>query len=184
LRAPLLLLIDFQKAFTEIARDLARNNTDAEHHAARLLAHWRARRWPLLHVRHDSMDSHSRFRAGASGNAFMDFAVPQDNEPIIAKAVNSAFIGTDLAGRIDALGRPRIVMTGATTDHCVSTTARMAGNLGYDTVLVTDAMFTFDRVAHNGALIRAEDIHQAHLASLAGEFAALSTAEAILRANG
>lgn len=179
--ASVLLLIDFQKAFEEIALSVPRNNPDAEKNAARLLGHWRQRSWPIVHVAHDSRESGSLFRPGMPGNAFMDFAQPRGNEPVIRKSVNSAFIGTGLVSRLEALGRPRIVIAGITTDHCVSTTARMAGNLGFDAVLAADAIFTFDRAASDGRTIPAEDVHRVNLASLADEFAAVTTADAILR---
>lgn len=178
--APVLLLIDFQKAFEDIALSLPRNNPDAEKNAARLLRHWRERGWPVLHVAHDSTESGSLFRPDLPGNAFMDFAEPRENEPVIRKAVNSAFIGTDLASRLDALGRPRIVIAGISTDHCVSTTARMAGNLGFEAVLAADAIFTFQRTAPGGRVISAEDVHQVNLASLADEFAGVTTTAAVL----
>lgn len=178
--APVLVLIDFQKAFEEIAAATPRNNPRAEANAARLLARWRADGRPVLHVRHDSAEPGSRFRPGAPGNAFMDFARPRDGEPVVAKTVNSALIGTDLAARLDALGRPPLVVCGATTDHCVSTTVRMAGNLGHAVTLAGDASFTFDRRAADGTPIAAATVHAVHLASLDGEFARVATTDAVL----
>jgi nicotinamidase-related amidase len=181
--APLLLLIDFQKAFDAIAAATPRNNPEAEARAARLLAHWRAKGWPVIHVRHDSTEAGSPLRPGAPGNAFMDFAEPQPGETVLAKCVNSAFIGTDLDARLKALGPPPLVLAGISTDHCVSTTVRMAGNLGYAVTLAGDAAFTFDRRAPSGRIIPADAVHEAHLASLSDEFATVASVADILRAN-
>lgn len=179
---PVLLLIDFQEAFREIAATLPRNEPGAEDRAALLLADWRERGLPVIHVRHDSVEPGSRFRPGADGHPFQPFARPLPGEAVVAKSVNSAFIGTDLQARLDALGQPPLVVCGATTDHCVSTTVRMAGNLGFAVTLAADACFTFDRVAPGGAVIPAAALHAAHLASLDGEFARVRTTESILSA--
>jgi hypothetical protein len=59
---------------------------------------------------------------------------------------------------------------------------RMAGNLGFPTVLIGDACATFPKRAVSGGLIDAQVIHDAHLASLDGEFAqVLTTAQALRR---
>ncbi|HUE66478.1 MAG TPA: hypothetical protein VMO78_19070 [Rhizomicrobium sp.] len=53
-----------------------RNNPEAEHNVARLLAHWRAKRWPLIHVRHDSTEANSHYRPGQALHAFRPQALP------------------------------------------------------------------------------------------------------------
>src|SRR6185437_634441 len=118
----------------------------------------------------------SSFLPGGSGYAVKDEARERAGEPVIVKRVNSAFIGTDLEQKLRAEGIDAVVICGATINHCVETTTRMAGNLGFDTRLVRDATWTFDRVGPDGETHSAEDIHAMTLANLNGEFARIVTA--------
>jgi len=93
-------------------------------------------------------------------------ALPQPGEPVYAKSVNSAFIGTTLEDDLRSRGLDSLVLVGLTTDHCVSTSVRMAANLGFAVTVVADATATFDRVSYDGASFDAEQMHQAALASL------------------
>jgi len=174
-----LLLIDIQQGFDD-PRLGSRNNPIAEQNISRLLDAWRAASRPIIHVQHMSTEPTSPFRPGQSGNALKDFARPLSGEPLVQKTVNSAFIGTDLEARLRAAGSPALLVVGLTTDHCVSTTIRMAGNLGFKVFVVADATATFDRRGYDGRVILAEELHQCALASLHGEFATVvETAEVL-----
>ena len=110
-----------------------------------------------------------------------DEIVPQEGEPVIVKNVNSAFIGTDLKEQLDQRGINHLVIVGLTTNHCISTTTRMAGNFGYDVQLISDATATFDRIGINGQRFDAETIHQTALASLNEEFARVISTQELLK---
>lgn len=178
---PTLLLIDIQKGFDEHARwGGSRNNPQAEANAERLLIQWRAQGWPVVHVRHDSVAPNSNLAVGQIGNEFKDEVKPISGEPIFSKSVNSAFIGTGLQTYLEERKTRSLVIVGLTTDHCVSTTTRMAGNLGFETYLVADATATFDKIGFDGQRYPAELVHQTALASLHSEFATVLTTEQVL----
>jgi nicotinamidase-related amidase len=114
------------------------------------------------------------------GNAFKPEAAPVEGEPVFQKTVNSAFIGTELEAHLRREGIDDLVIVGLTTDHCISTSVRMAGNLGFDVVVVEDATATHDRTGPDGIHYSAEQMHRLALASLHGEFARVRTTEDVL----
>lgn len=122
----------------------------------------------------------SPLRSGTPGHAIKEIVAPQRDEPVIQKSVNSAFIGTDLEERLRRGNIGTIVVTGLTTDHCVGTTARMAGNLGFDTYVASDATATFDRDGPDEKRYKAEDVQAINLASLHREFATIVDTEDLL----
>ena len=175
---PALLLIDIQKGFDDVEYwGGQRNNLNAENNAAELLELWRANGLPIFHIKHCSTNPASLLYETNTGNEFKDIVKPAPGEPEIKKNVNSAFIGTDLKFRLDKAKISKLVIVGLTTDHCVSTTARMAGNLGFDTYLVSDATATFNKTGVDGQAFSAELIHETALASLNEEFATVVTTE-------
>ena len=178
-----LLLIDVQQGLDD-PRLGARNNPDAEQRIADLLAAWRASGRPVIHVQHSSLEPHSTLREDAPGHAFKVEALPMGDEPVFRKHVNSAFIGTDLEAHLRAHDIETLVVVGITTDHCVSSTARMAGNLGFTVTVVEDATATFERRGPDGTHYSADLMHRVALASLHGEIATIRSARDILAAAG
>jgi len=176
-----LLIIDVQQGFDD-ARWGRRNNPQAEENITALLAAWRESGRPVFHTQHMSLTPGSPLASGAPGNQIKAIVEPRNGEPVIFKNVNSAFIGTDLEQQLRAAGIEQVVVTGLTTDHCVSTTARMAGNFGFDVLFVADATATFERIGPNGKHYTADVIHDVHLASLNGEFATVVTTSDLLEA--
>lgn len=165
-----LLLIDVQQGLDDPGWG-ERNNPGAEGNIADLLAAWRAARRPVVHIQHMSVRASSPLRPGLPGNAFKPEAAPLPGEPIFQKTVNSAFMGTGLEAHLRANGIGAVVIAGLTTDHCISSSARMAANLGFETIVVADATATHERTGPDGEHLTAEQMHRAALASLHGEFA-------------
>jgi nicotinamidase-related amidase len=164
-----LLPIDMQMGFDD-AGSPSRWNRDLDANGLTLLAAWRAARRPIIHVRHDSVQPGSTLAAGQPGNRHRPGFEPQGDEPLITKSVNSAFIGTDLDLRLRRLEAKHVVVFGLVTDMCVSTTIRMGANLGWNMILVPDACDCFALPDGKGGTIPADQIHAAHVATLAYEF--------------
>ncbi|WP_294963134.1 cysteine hydrolase family protein [uncultured Flavobacterium sp.] len=177
---PALILIDIQKGFHDVGYwGGDRNNVTAEEKAGELLEIWRDKKLPIFHIQHCSSNPNSILNETSAGNEFQDVVKPLEGEIIIKKNVNSAFIGTNLKELLDTAEITNLVIVGLTTDHCVSTTTRMAGNFGYNVYLVSDATATFNKKGINGEEFSAELIHQTALASLNGEFAQVVNSEFI-----
>lgn len=177
-----LISIDVQQAFNDPGWG-RRNNPDAEQKIAALLAAWRAGGRPIFHVQHRSASPTGLFRPGTPGYLHKPEGQPCADEPVIVKSVNSSFIGTDLEARLRTAGIDVLVIMGLTTDHCVSTTTRMAGNFGFETYLVANATATFARTGPDGRHYTAEQMHDTALASLHGEFATVVWSEEVLAAS-
>jgi nicotinamidase-related amidase len=158
-----------------------RNNLDAEANMARLLAKWRSENRPVIHVQHMSKRADSPLRPGHPGNEIKDEVKPLDGEPLIRKQTNSAFVGTDLEQQLRQRDIDTVVVVGLTTPHCVSTTTRMASDLGFRTYIVSDATASHPAVGHDGRLYTASEIHDTSLTALQGEFATVVETDALLR---
>lgn len=176
-----LLLIDVQRGFDQFDYwGGQRNNPHAEQRISDVLSHWRQQNLAVIHVKHNSLQPDSPLRPGKKENQFKSEAMPRINEVLITKQQNSAFIGTQLEAYLKQQDIQTLVICGFITDHCVSTTARMGANLGFDICIVEDATVTFDRT-YRGKLYKAEDIHHYHLLSLEQEFAAVLSAKEVIK---
>jgi len=174
---PALIVIDVQQGFAEQdAAGRKRNNPDALDRIVDLLNAFRARGLPIFHIRHASTEPESVFRPERTGFQVIPAARELPGEPVIVKNVNSAFIGTGLEARLREAGHHTLIICGATTNHCVETSTRMAGNLGFDAWLVRDATWTYDRTGPDGDHHTAAEIHAMTLSNLSGEFATIVTA--------
>jgi len=172
-----LLIIDVQQGLASPSLG-QRNNPQAECNMAGLLAAWRERGLPIVHIQHCSTEPNSPLRPELPGNRFKDEVQPLPGEPVFRKTVNSAFIGTDLEQYLCDSNISQLVIIGLTTDHCVSASTRMASDLGFEVTLISDATAAFERIGYDGLHYSGDEIHRVNLVSLDGEFCRVrSTAE-------
>lgn len=183
---PALILIDFQTGFDAPSMG-PRNNRAAETRAAALLSAWRQIGAPVMHVRHLSQEPGSPLAEAVGGADLKPEVAALSGEPVFDKTVNNAFQDTGLEAHLRGLGMRELVICGLTTPHCVSTSVRVAANLGFSVTLAHDACAAFAANADVSWLDgaeppRPEEIHAAAVSHLHGEFARATTTDAILAA--
>ncbi|KAI9376487.1 Isochorismatase-like protein [Aspergillus egyptiacus] len=165
----------------------------------------------IIHVLHSSTSPTSPLHAAANNGTNIQpleivAPAPDGSEPVFWKNVNSAFVGTTLESFLRGHGIRQLVVAGMSTDHCVSSTVRMAADLGVldryrgnGKRAVVHADGTQEAVeVEKGRIVvvrdataawakgrfRAETVHAVNLASLDGEFADILDAEEVLEELG
>lgn len=164
-----LIIVDVQQGFDNSAFWGPRNTPKAEQNIARLVATWQGSGRPIVMVQHDSVTPHSPLHPANPGNALKPFLRDVDPALSIRKTVNSSFYSTpDLHAWLEEAGISQLVICGIQTNMCVETTARMAGNLGYDTIVALDACHTFDLAGPGGTVLSADELTRATATNLHG----------------
>jgi nicotinamidase-related amidase len=177
-----LIVIDAQEGIKEeLHWGGNRNNPNAEQNIAGLLQQWRQFKWPVVIVQHCSISATSPLRSSHPGNQLMGFVNLQPHEKLIRKSTANAFINTDLEQYIKQEKISSLIITGFVTNNSVEATARMAGDLGFETIVVADATACFDKLAMDGIKYTSDVVHQLSLANLKDEYASIKTTEEILR---
>jgi nicotinamidase-related amidase len=169
---PTLLLMDYQEAVCRTDGAIGRSGSGAEvarrgvlSAAARTLAAFRDRSWPVVFVRvafddeFTNMTSASpRFRAMRKRRMMMDSdpetaicseVAPRPGETVITKGCVNPFVGTRLAQRLISLETRELVLGGVATNHVVESTARLAADMGYDVVVLEDLCAGFTSELHD-----------------------------------
>jgi nicotinamidase-related amidase len=177
---PALIIVDMQKGMANPA--LPRNNREAERNIEQLLKAWREAGATVVHVRHISRTPGSLFWPGQPGVEFQEALAPLPSEHVVEKNVPDAFTNSGLERWLHARGITQLIIVGVSTNNSVEATARTAGNLGFQTQVVADGTFAFDKIDYAGKKRSAEEFHAMALANLDGEYATVVDTQRILEA--
>ncbi len=177
----LLLIIDSQKGIDDAEYwGGNRNNLDAEKNIALMLDLFRKSGFPVIHVQHCSNNSHSPLRPDQIGHAFKETNEPKEEELVVQKTETNAFVNTNLTDAILALHIDSIVITGFITNNSVEATARMSGNLGFNTIVISDATATFNKIGLHGEVYDSALVHAISLANLNEEYASIVSTQSLI----
>jgi len=164
-----LVVIDMQQGFLDASWGPTINHPGCESNVDRLIGAWTQRGWPIVIVRHDSMNPDSPLHPAHPGNQLVDSVAAVRADLLVTKSVNSAFYGEpDLEQWLRSSGIGAIVLCGIQTNMCVETTARMGGNLGFGVTVALDATRTFDLAGPDGQVLSAASLMRATATNLYG----------------
>lgn len=176
-----LLVIDVQMAFAHFdEQGRPRSSSMAETNIGRLLEVFRNTGGKIIHIHHHSHEEGSPFTAGLPGNLVQAFAKPLPGEATCIKHVSSGFIGTSLEEDLRRAGIDHVIVCGAEANKCVETTARMAGNLGFGTLYVGDAVWAYGAIGPDGREHGPEEVLSMTLCNMEGEFGTVLSTDEVL----
>jgi nicotinamidase-related amidase len=89
---------------------------------------------------------------GTEGAAIIDEVAPHRDDVVLAHHRVSCFHGTELDVILRGAGIDTVVVAGVATNLAVESTARAGADLGYRTLVVSDACSTTSETAHNASL--------------------------------
>ncbi len=170
-----LLVIDIQQFYFEGGLVPLTGSVEAARQARRVLEAWRAKRLPVVHVRHVP-------RSGPETDqyAIRPEVAPVPGEKVIAKQYANSFRDTDLLAYLRQLGIRKLVICGMQTHMCVEAAARAAADLGFEVTVVADACATRP-LEYGGTSVPATQVHAAALAALKGTYAKVVTTDELLK---
>jgi nicotinamidase-related amidase len=174
-----LIIIDMQKGMS-LPSAGERNNPTAELNITSLLQYWRLKNDPIIHVRHMSRSLKSSFYPNQPLADFQPQFMPDPHEHVIEKNVPDAFTLSGLERWLHQRDIKNLIIVGVSTNNSVEATARSAGNLGFNTIVVADATFAFAKNDYSGKPHSAEEVHNMSLANLDGEYAEVLTTEKLI----
>jgi len=174
-----LLLIDIQNDyFPGGAMELVGAN-EAGEQARGLLAAFRAKALPVVHIQHVSIRPGATFfLPGTKGMEIHESVSPLAGEVIFQKNFPNAFRQTPLVEHLRGAGITNLVIAGMMTHMCVDTSTRAAADLGFACALAQDACAT-RALTFNGVQVAAGSVQAAYLAALNGAFAKVAPAASL-----
>ncbi len=176
--ASVLLVIDIQRDYFPGGAHPLVDPDAAAANVARLLAAFRQRSEPIIHMQHvwDAEDA-PFMRPGTDGVKFHPLAEPLPGELVLQKSEANSFLGTGLEQELLRLKPEHVVVAGMMSSMCVDATVRAAADRGFDLIVAHDACAAPD-LTFAGRSLPGQDVHAAFMAALGDGYAELrATAE-------
>ena len=175
-----IVMIDFQNEYVDGAMPLGDVGSKATANARLLLDKARKEAIPIFHIAHHGQDNDKVFDPLSSKVDIVDSLQPLDGEKTIVKMHPNAFYDTELQALIKSAGKQQIIFAGFMSHMCVSSSARAAFDLGFESFVCHDACATRDLPSVNGQTITASVMHDSAMAALQDRFAALVATDKLI----
>jgi nicotinamidase-related amidase len=171
-----LLIIDIQNDYFLGGKMELEGSEPASLRAGELLAAFRKRKLPVIHVQHISLrPTATFFLPDTDGVKIHDHVEPAAGETLIQKHFPNAFRDTTLREHLQQAGIRELVIAGMMTHMCVDATTRAAADLGFTCLLAHDACAT-RALAFGDTKVPADHVHSSFLAALSGTYATVKPA--------
>ena len=89
---------------------------------------------------------------GEHGHGIVDELTPLPNEPVVDKPGKGSFYATDLDAILHAKDIRYLIVTGVTTEVCVTSTVREANDRGYECLVLSDCVASYFPDFHRTAI--------------------------------
>jgi nicotinamidase-related amidase len=177
-----LVVIDVQESFRQRESWAASSNPEIVKPVRRLTEAFRTAGETVVWVLHEEPGTGGVFDPALGFVRLMAGLEPAENEPVIHKTSHNAFTTTNLQQRLTSAGVTEVTVCGIRTEQCVETTARVASDLGYEVVFVTEATAT-QPIEHwdgSGRTLGVEEVIARTEYALAGRFATIRTVDEVV----
>lgn len=166
-----LVVIDIQEFYFPGGKVPLVGAEEAAAEAAKVLAEFRKKDLPVIHVQHlpDGVD-HPDPTGLAGPYRIRPEVMPKPDEILIGKHHANSFRDTELLVFLRQLGVERVVIVGMQTHMCVEAAVRAAADYGFKVTLVHDACATRD-LSFGGTTVPAAEVQTAVLAAMQGTYA-------------
>lgn len=172
-----LILVDIQNDYFPGGAMEVVGATAAAGQAAKLLAAFRLKALPVIHIQHIAARAGATFfLPGTFGTEIHESVRPKQGEPVFQKHFPNSFRETPLLEYLRKEDISRLAIVGMMTHMCIDTTTRAAADLGFSCSLAHDACAT-RALSFNGVQVAAENVQAAYLAALNGLFAKVMSAD-------
>ncbi|HTY25074.1 MAG TPA: cysteine hydrolase family protein [Desulfomonilaceae bacterium] len=172
-----LLLIDIQNDYFPGGKMELEGSVEASLRAKALLAWFRERKMPVLHIQHISTRPGATFfLPETEGVEIHDNVRPLEGETVIRKHSMNSFRDTSLSESLEKEGTKHVVICGMMTHMCVDATTRAAFDVGLKCTVISDACAT-KTLKFGETVVPGDHVQAAFLAALNAGYANVVTVE-------
>jgi nicotinamidase-related amidase len=137
-----LIVIDVQESFRVRPNWSVVNHPDIADRVQRLVQAARTKGDLVVWILHSEPGTGGAFDPAEGHVRLIEGLEPIEGEPVLTKTAHNAFTTTNLQQLLTQRGIGEVVISGIRTEQCCETTARVASDLGYEVVFVSEATAT------------------------------------------